>query len=345
MSLIESSNLSFFTKPFNHNRRLFLPLVGLGIALRVFEVSPVHSQELQLDLPEESGPVGHPTPQVSGEEGPKAIPEKKVPPKADAVQEAPAMGPQEEHVESLKQRPLQQERAAKVVGPSGPATWAWLPAPVRDRLEATQKIPWREQADEVLIPRSQVKWPRYLSSLLKTPAWIDLGGDFRVRNEGKTNPSRKGEFGTDDQVALRTRARLGLSGQIFRFLVEFQDSRAEFVDSGERVSTGTASTNDILQLFGSATFRNVMGTGFRTDLHIGRLTMDFGRRRLVARNRFRNTTNAFDGAHLHLARGKQWHMRAFLVQPVAIEAKGVNDLFGADETLFWGVYYETQQIP
>jgi hypothetical protein len=88
-----------------------------------------------------------------------------------------------------------------------------------------------------------------------------------------------------------------------------------------------------------------MGTGFRTDLHIGRLTMDFGRRRLVARNRFRNTTNAFDGAHLHLARGKQWHMRAFLVHPVAIENKGVNDLFGADETLFWGVYYETQQIP
>lgn len=345
MSLIESTNLSFFTKLANHNRRLFLPLLGLGIALWVFEVSPVHSQELQLDLPEESGPVGHPIPQVSGEEGPKAIPEKKVSPKADAVQEAPAMGPLEEHVDPLKQRPLQQERVAKVVEPSGPATWAWLPAPVRNRLARAETIPWREAADEVLIPRSQVRWPRYLGSLLKTPAWIDLAGDFRVRYEGKTNPSRKGEFGTADQVAFRTRVRLGLSGQIFRFLVEFQDSRAEFVDPGERFSTGTESTNDILQLFGSATFRNVMGTGFRTDLHIGRLTMDFGRRRLVARNRFRNTTNAFDGAHWHLARGKQWHMRAFLVRPVAIEAKGVNALFGADETLFWGVYYETQQIP
>ncbi|MFB3060709.1 MAG: alginate export family protein, partial [Candidatus Binatia bacterium] len=227
--------------------------------------------------------------------------------------------------------------------PTGPASWSWLPGQIGDRLAAAKKKPWREAADEVLIPRSQVRWPRYFGSLLNTPVWVDLGVSFRVRYEELTNPFRKGEFGTTKQVPLRTRARLGLSGQVFRFLIEFQDARSENVDPGETFTTSTESTNDILQLFGSATIRNVLGTGLRTDLHIGRLTMDLGRRRLVARNRFRNTTNAFDGAHWHLARRKLWNLRAFLVRPVAREFEGVSDIFGADDTLFWGVYYESEE--
>ncbi len=404
MSLLENTNLSFFRKLANHNGRLLLPLLGLGMVLWVFEVSPVLGQDLQLGLPEMSGPVGQPIPQDSEEKDPQASPEKKVPPQAEPVQRAPAMAPQEmspvpsqdlqlelpekegpvelpipqdsrekgpqaipgqkvppqaepvqkapamkpqkEPVDSVKQKPLPKKRPAKkVVKPSGPATWAWLPAPVRDRFAVAQKIPWRERADEVLIPRTQVRWPRYLGSLLHFPVWVDLGISFRVRYEEASNPFRTGQFGTDEQLALRTRARLGFSGKIFRFLAEFQDARAEFVDSGERVSSGTQNKNDIVQLFGSATFRNVLGTGFRTDLHVGRLTMDFGRRRLIARNRFRNSTNAFDGVHWYLDRGSAWHMRAFFVLPVARKLDGVSDFFGADDTLFWGVFYESKQIP
>ena len=142
-----------------------------------------------------------------------------------------------------------QKVATKEVKATGPATWSWLPPQVRDRLAIAQKTPWKARADEVLIPRTQVRWPRYLSSLLNTPAWLELGGSFRIRYEEMTNPFRKGEFGTDDQLALRTRVRFGVNGQIFRFLAEFQDARAEFVDPGETSSTDTRSTNDILQLF------------------------------------------------------------------------------------------------
>ena len=345
MIFIQRSLLSFFAKPIQPVLRgLFLPLLRLAIVIWVFEGFPGHGQEPQLDLPEASGLERAPLPEDSGEKDLQAIPERKVMPQSAPVFEAPVMGPQE-HVDFLKQKPDQQERSAEVMAPFGPATWSWLPAQVRDRLAKAPRAPWREQADEVLIPRSQVKWPRYLSSLLKTPGWLELGGTFRVRYENKTNPSRKGEVGTADQVALRTRVRLGVSGQIFRFLVEFQDSRAEFRDAGERLSTSTQNTNNIQQLFGSATFQNVLGTGLRTDIHLGRLNLDFGRRRLVARNRFRNTTNAFDGAHWYVAHGRKWHVRAFLVEPVVIEIKGVNHFFGADDTLFWGVSYETQQNP
>lgn len=73
---------------------------------------------------------------------------------------------------------------------------------------------------------------------------------------------------------------------------------------------------DILQLLVSAKATNVLGTGLRGDLHVGRLTMDFGRRWLIARNGMHNTTNAFDGIHGQLADGQDWRIRAFLVEPV-----------------------------
>ncbi len=114
MSLLENTNLSFFTKLANQNRRLFLPLIGLGIALWVFEVSPVLSQDLQLGLPEKSGPVEHPIPQDSEEKDPQAIPEKKVPPQAEPVQKAPAMVPQKKPVDSVKQKPLPKKRPAQI---------------------------------------------------------------------------------------------------------------------------------------------------------------------------------------------------------------------------------------
>ena len=61
---------------------------------------------------------------------------------------------------------------------------------------------------------------------------------------------------------------------------------------------------DILQLFGALSINNVGGSGLRTDLHFGRTTMDFGMRRYVARNDFRNTTNSFDGVHWQIGEGQ-----------------------------------------
>ena len=85
---------------------------------------------------------------------------------------------------------------------------------------------------------------------------------------------------------------------------------------GDFVNTTTVNEWDILQLFGSLTMNNVGGSGLRTDLHFGRMTLDFGMRRYVARNDFRNTTNAFDGVHWQIGEGKTWRFRAFLVEPV-----------------------------
>lgn len=204
----------------------------------------------------------------------------------------------------------------------------------------------RETADHVLIRTKETRWPRYLKSALALPDWLDLGLENRTRFEVYDHPWRTSQQAgrTDPQIQQRSRFRLGLNGGIFQFLFEGQDSRVYLADDpGDFVDTGIENLTDIQQLFVSATAGNLLGTGLRADLHVGRLTMDFGRRRLIARNDFRNSTNAFDGVHWQLAREQAWRVRAFLVEPVLRDDVQLDEQSAA--SVFWGAYYENQEIP
>jgi len=208
---------------------------------------------------------------------------------------------------------------------------------------------WIEPADAILNRRQDIEWTRYLKTALHLPDWIDLGLENRTRFESYDHPwrsiQRSGGGGTDAQVALRSRARVGLGGNgPFRFLFEGQDSRALSADEpGDFRNNTTVNEFDTTQLFGALSINNVGGSGLRTDLHVGRMTMDFGNRRYVARNDFRNTTNSFDGAHWQIGEGQTWRFRAFLVEPV------VRFLEHSDEQtsklVFWGAYAESAHVP
>ena len=216
---------------------------------------------------------------------------------------------------------------------------------VLDRIQSANIQPTFETADQILHSPSQTQWTRYLRSILQLPRWIDLGIAQRTRGEVLTNPFRVGQSGTDDQLPLRTRARLGIKVAAFRFLFEFQDSRSIGTDQGEFINNTLVNKHEIQQLFVSATFQNTFGPGLRTDVHFGRLNLDFGRRRLIARNRFRNTTNAFDGGHLNIGREALWRVRVFLVRPTTQAFGVIDELFTESNTLFWGLHYETKQQP
>src|SRR5689334_11529241 len=174
---------------------------------------------------------------------------------------------------------------------------------------------WIEPADAILNLRRDVEWDRYLKTGLHLPDWIDLGLEQRTRFESVDHPWRTsqviGNGRTDDQIAMRSRIRVGLGGDgPFRFLFEGQDSRSYLNgDRGDFRDTTTVNEFDILQLFGSLTVNNFLGTGLRSDLLFGRMTMDLGRRRLIARNEMRNTVNAFDGFHWQLSQGNTWRDR------------------------------------
>ena len=219
---------------------------------------------------------------------------------------------------------------------------------IRERADAQTGKKWIETADAVLIQRREIEWSRYLKRAMNLPDWVDLGIENRTRFESYDHPWRStqkiGGGRTDSQMALRSRVRFGLGDGPLRFLFEGQDSREYWNNkTGDFVNNTTVNEWDILQLFGSWTVDNVLGSGLRTDLHFGRMTLDFGSRRYVARNDFRNTTNAFDGFHWQIANANRWRFRTFIVEPV------IRDEVKLDEQnnkfLFWGAYLENLQIP
>jgi len=181
---------------------------------------------------------------------------------------------------------------------------------------------WIEPADALLNRRRQIEWNRYLKTGLHLPDWIDLGLEQRTRFESYDHPWRSsqaiGNGRTDAQILMRSRLRFELGGNgPLRFFFEGQDARGFLNGSpGAFRDNTTVNEFDILQVFGSLTLKNVMGTGLRTDFHFGRMTMDVGNRRLIGRNDFRNTTNSFDGFDWQISQDKTWRLRAFILEPV-----------------------------
>ena len=215
---------------------------------------------------------------------------------------------------------------------------------VYEQLIQANNEPWRETADEILIDPNQVRWHRYLRALANTPQWLDIGLSQRVRFESLTNNFRKDQETNISGTALRSRLRFGADWKVLRFLVEAQNSTdvGESAGLSDTLNSSLFSNDRLLQAFVAVKLDNAFGTGLRTDVHVGRITMDFGDRRLIARNEFRNTTNTFQGVHWNLAEEKAWRTRAFIVTPVA-ETFGV--LQPVEDTLFWGVQYEDRRKP
>lgn len=208
---------------------------------------------------------------------------------------------------------------------------------------------WIEPADAVLIRRRNMEWNRYAKTAMHLPDWVDLGLENRTRFESYDHPWRAnqaiGGGATDAQLLLRSKVRVGLGGNgPLRFLFEGQDSRAFLNNApGDFVNTTTINEFDILQLLGSLTVNNVGGSGLRTDLHVGRMTLDFGLRRYISRNDFRNTINTFDGVHWQIGQGTTWRFRAFLVEPVILNEVQLDQQTA--KSVFWGTYVESAHFP
>jgi hypothetical protein len=207
---------------------------------------------------------------------------------------------------------------------------------------------WIEPADAVLNLRRELDWNRYLKTGLHLPDWIDLGLEQRTRFESVDHPwraaQRIGNGATDFQIPMRSRLRVGLGGdRPLRFLFEGQDSRSfDNGKSGDFRDTTIVNEFDVLQLFGALKLDNVLGTGVRTDLLFGRFTLDLGNRRIIARNDFRNTTNAFDGFLWQLSQTNTWRLKAFATETVQRDDSSLDT--DNNKSLLWGTYFESQQF-
>lgn len=137
--------------------------------------------------------------------------------------------------------------------------------------------------------------PWTLQQALGDPEGLTVSGSIRLRYEALGNQFRPGLDRNDDIVLLRTDLVAEYNTGPVRIGGELQDSRAWSTDAGSSVGTGEVNALELVQAYAGFDFDNALGEGTDTKLDLGRFTMDLGSRRLVARNNYRNTTNAFTG--------------------------------------------------
>lgn len=127
---------------------------------------------------------------------------------------------------------------------------------------------------------------------------VSLGVTQRTRYEYLSDQFRTNrEGGPEDQVIV---LRTLVHGQLrptpgITLGAELQDSRA-FIDDGTRLDTTIVNAVELLRAYAEFERSDISGGDLR--LTGGRMTMDVGSRRFVARNRFRNTINSFTGLDL-----------------------------------------------
>jgi hypothetical protein len=195
--------------------------------------------------------------------------------------------------------------------------------------------------------------PWRLSQAAALPDGLAISGTQRTRYETLDGQFRAGREGGDQMLALRTTLRVEVSRDAFGLVGELADSRQKLADTGTPIATSMVNTLELLQAYAVARFDGPLVEGSRSEVRLGRQTVDVGSRRLMARNRFRNTINAFTGVHW------QWQLpegptaRAFYVLPVIRQPSDAESLLDNDVELddegfdlqLWALHVQWPGLP
>ena len=139
--------------------------------------------------------------------------------------------------------------------------------------------------------RAEPPWRAW--SALDGPAWLDVQLSQRTRFEGISADPRA-EQGSDPRGLMsRTLLRAELRRPMVEGALEIQDARA-FATAATPRSTGLVNTLEPIEAWLGVRLRGVFSEGDTLELRAGRMTLDMGSRRFLARNEFRNTTNGFN---------------------------------------------------
>jgi hypothetical protein len=134
-----------------------------------------------------------------------------------------------------------------------------------------------------------------LASALGAPRWLRLGLNYRIRYESLDDSFRAGTSGPDRLLVERLLLAVRAEGRGAYLGAELQDSRTQLDKDETPLGTDDSNAVELLQAHVGYKAGDVFGEGDALELTAGRMTIDVGSRRLVARNEFRNTINAFTG--------------------------------------------------
>ena len=190
--------------------------------------------------------------------------------------------------------------------------------------------------------------PRWrFDAALAIPHWLSVSGSQRTRYEILDKQFRSGRQGGDQMLALRTMLLTELRFGQWRTGAEFIDSRAFLDDAGTPLTTSMVNPGELLQAYIAWHKPDLFHDGDSSDLRVGRLTLDVGSRRLVARSKYRNTINTFTGFEWRWRGAGSNNFQAFYTLPVNRKPNTQGALQDNDvefdeedaQVRFWGLYY------
>ena len=189
-----------------------------------------------------------------------------------------------------------------------------------------------------------------LQQAIGSPDDFTLSGSFRARIEGIDGQFRPTAAHDDQLLSLRTTLFGEYHPGPIKIGGELWDSRAYLESKNSTVSTGEVNALELVQAYIGVDLGSALGSGSKTEITGGRMTMSIGSKRLVSRQNFRNTTNSYTGVKLERRGGDGSLLTAFWVMPqtrLPSDAHGIrhNDVEWDRETSdvqFYGVDY---QIP
>lgn len=183
---------------------------------------------------------------------------------------------------------------------------------------------------------------------LGLPEWLRLGLEHRTRYEYLADDFRRTVRGDSPALSLRTRLTAELTWSPVFVSLELIDARA-YLGEGAPLNDTIVNTLELVQAHVGLRGEDVLVDGDEASVAVGRLTMDLGSRRLIARNEFRNTTGAFTGIDARWKSAEGHALRAFVMVPLRrlpsdVEALTDNGIELDAENFhapLWGLHYAT----
>ena len=176
-------------------------------------------------------------------------------------------------------------------------------------------VPWKPVVSRSVSVNRVIDVPEYAKPLGPSASYLEFGLESRWRYEFRQHDYGSPALDADDALVSRNLLYVGLKEVIdpLRFALEIQDSRRFLTERAldPRVSDYIEPIQALAQLY----FPEAV-SGMPLRLSFGRMTFDAVDRRLITRNRNRNTINTFDGFRLRLGDEEQpWEVESFALRP------------------------------
>lgn len=216
---------------------------------------------------------------------------------------------------------------------------------VARRLRAPLVAAWMICSSAAVAAETDDVW---LGSAPAMPDWLAISGSYRSRAEYLNNTFRPEDPGTDLVHVSRLLLKAELNVGPWTAALELLDAR--MWGEGENTPIGSDDVNvtEPLQAYVGWQASSFWRNDDHFEVKVGRFTMDLGSRRLVARNQFRNTPNAFTGAQVRWTNPRAMSFDAFYTWPQSrypneLDGRALRDNdFAFDEeraaVRFWGAH-------